>query len=192
MQKYIVETIKTKKVFLVRKDGMRIAFKSLEALSYWLSKKVSSKRAVNPFGCLGIGQQFVVDAGQDYFGNKITYYYEWVIEDASGNRIPPGDVPKSKKAIKRERYVRKWREKAFIFRSGPVSNTGGARGRRVSDYMRYPQTHAILKECYKPLEEFEPNIRSSRSRKYIPTSWDDIPRSCQRSWKKHRKTQWKE
>jgi len=33
--------------------------------------------------------------------------------------------------------------------------------------------------------------RPRRGKKYLPTAWDDCIRRPQRSWKKHRKTQYK-
>jgi len=41
-------------------------------------------------------------------------------------------------------------------------------------------------------EEFAPKVRLARQGKVLPNPWDDIKRYNQKSWKKHRKHQWKE
>ncbi len=48
--------------------------------------------------------------------------------------------------------------------------------------IRYPKTQQERRE--------DPNPRVKRG-KNLPTSYDDLDRGTQRSWKKHRKTQYK-
>lgn len=41
------------------------------------------------------------------------------------------------------------------------------------------------------VDDIEPKVRAKRNHKNLPDSWDDIPPGRTRSWKKHRKTQYK-
>jgi hypothetical protein len=40
-------------------------------------------------------------------------------------------------------------------------------------------------------EEGEPPPRAARGPKHLVTAWDDIPRGFDRTWKRHRRAQWK-
>lgn len=72
----------------------------------------------------------------------------------------------------------------------------GRRG-RFSNYYRYPKTLQEIREnIYFEEDEYTKhyNIKFRRRRSYIPTAWDDRARKDirDRSWKKHRKHQWKD
>ena len=58
----------------------------------------------------------------------------------------------------------------------------------MKNHLRHPKTTQEIKwnEAH---EKQEVKVRKKRMR--LPTAWDDIWRKSQRSWKKHRKTQWK-
>lgn len=73
---------------------------------------------------------------------------------------------------------------------GPVPRTGRPRNYRQ---FRRPGTHTIRRDTPHFSEEGEPKVRGKRSAAGIPTAWDDRSRSDieDRSWKRHRKTQWK-
>jgi len=61
-----------------------------------------------------------------------------------------------------------------------------------SSYHRSPkseQEKAVAAVADK--DEEEPKVRAKRNAKNLPDSWDDIPPGRTRSWKKHRKTQYK-
>ena len=64
------------------------------------------------------------------------------------------------------------------FRNGPVPGTGH-NGWKFKNYYRRPATTRELRDICNP--ENKDYIRNKR--KYIPTSWDDIPRGHSRSWK---------
>lgn len=62
--------------------------------------------------------------------------------------------------------------------------------RRTWIWLRHPRTKQ--ENSYnqtEKTEEYSGKIR--KSRKNLPTAWDDLPIRLQRSWKKHRKTQYK-
>lgn len=76
--------------------------------------------------------------------------------------------------------------------SGPVP---GIHRRRYGGHYRVPATFSERREnVFVDLEAGEPPVRSARSWKNLPSSWDDLTRSDHntRSWKKHRKHQWKD
>jgi len=68
------------------------------------------------------------------------------------------------------------------FRKYPVPNTG--RKLPLRKWLRYPSTQSERKSD--PAYQ-----RAKRNYTNLPTAWDDNFRRPQRSWKKHRKTQWK-
>lgn len=47
------------------------------------------------------------------------------------------------------------------------------------------------RRCLLKIDEYVVKLRPSRNYSNLPNSWDDINRCCMRSWKKHRKTQYK-
>jgi hypothetical protein len=52
------------------------------------------------------------------------------------------------------------------------------------DHLRNPRTTQELRENSE-------HARSKRKKPYLPTAYDDIHRTCERSWKKYRRTQWR-
>ena len=64
-----------------------------------------------------------------------------------------------------------------------------------SVYLRNPRTFNEARLFYQTtFNEFgiEISVRSKRTPKYLPNSWDDVKRNYnQRNWKGFRKTQWK-
>ena len=62
------------------------------------------------------------------------------------------------------------------FRGGPVPMTGR---RSHGSYYRSPKTFAEIRENANP--EYKEFVRKKRL--YLPTTWDDIPKSYSRSWK---------
>lgn len=102
-------------------------------------------------------------------------------------------LSKVKEAI--ERYERSrpllWRPNySYKFRDGPVPGTGKI---GTYEYFRSIKTHQERRNavaCEKdPMGRSL--VRGGRSGANVPTSWEDIGRNITRSWKKHRKTQWK-
>lgn len=74
-----------------------------------------------------------------------------------------------------------WRRNPRWNGEGPVPGTGRRiRGRK---YFRYPVTQRDRRENCRPLEVDEPRVRAARNHHYLPSSWDDIYRRTERSWK---------
>lgn len=73
------------------------------------------------------------------------------------------------------------RRKQYKFRDTPVPGTG-----------RKWRYHGERKPKTKQERSQEVPTRAKRNSTNLPTSWDDIYSENQRSWKKFRKTQWKE
>lgn len=88
-----------------------------------------------------------------------------------------------------QRWRRHPAQRPSDYRRGPVPGTGVHHGYR---WLRHPRTQALLREAwYTPEDHDEPRVRARlRSR---PTAWDDQSRQDgkDRSWKRHRRTQWK-
>lgn len=80
----------------------------------------------------------------------------------------------------------------FKFRNGPVPFTGKLRG--FGDWWRFPKTTQENNENYNASVDEELkiyNIKIRPKRINLPTQWDDKIRCVQKSWKVHRKTQWR-
>jgi len=58
-------------------------------------------------------------------------------------------------------------------------------------YHRHPKTQQERKKAV-VADEDEPKVRAKRNAKNLPDSWHDMTPEAQRSWKKQRKTQFKE
>lgn len=94
----------------------------------------------------------------------------------------------------KNRNASKWtshfaRRYDFVHRETPVPYTGGKRGHFRSWY-KTPKTTQEKRWSIAHREY----VRGKRSKSYLPDSWDDRPRSdirIQKSWKRFRKTQWK-
>ena len=85
----------------------------------------------------------------------------------------------------RLRFKRKQRESAR-YREDPVPGTGKMRGGCFNRKMRGTQ-----EKRWNIAHQDLVHIRGRRKPCNLPDSWEDIARDEQRSWKKHRKTQWK-
>lgn len=72
----------------------------------------------------------------------------------------------------------------------PIAGTG--RGRyRGRHWKHIAHTQAERRaSCALEWEEGEVHIRARRNAVHLPSSWDESPRVIERSWKRHRKTQW--
>jgi len=60
-----------------------------------------------------------------------------------------------------------------------------------SGFMRYPRTTQERRANSRGMRH-EYKIRARRNQKNLVEAWDDIWERSQRSWKKHRRTQYKE
>jgi hypothetical protein len=79
----------------------------------------------------------------------------------------------------------------FIFRQTPVAFTGK---RKPYCHFRYPKTQQDRRQAFglaADAGELPVQLEKLRYRKGLPTAYDDLGRTFQRSWKEHRKTQWK-
>jgi len=97
---------------------------------------------------------------------------------------------------KAPRWMRpRWsRRRDFVFRRGPVEGIRCYRG--GGGWQRAIRTHAEIREneaLYFDADAKEVGIEPRGHRRNLRTSWDDPGRSDHdvRSWKKHRKTQWR-
>lgn len=95
-----------------------------------------------------------------------------------------------------ERMERYWARCAgpYKFRNGPVS---GIRSHRRWGGDRHPRTlqeRRETKALHKDEDLADLKIKIRVRREKLPTSWDDIPRGdySHRTWKRHRKTQYKQ
>jgi len=92
---------------------------------------------------------------------------------------------KHQKKVTRFRFYWRSDTDTYIFRHDPVPHihkcgNGG--------WYRHPKTFNEMKQSF----GFDKNyIRGKRKKHNLPDSWDDVHRTRTKSWKKHRKTQYK-
>lgn len=174
-------------VHLLGQDGRRYDFSSLLALSHWLASRISRRRGAYRHWDLSIGPAFRVRVDRDWLGQPYYREYDFILRDAQGNPLEPWIIPAPAWA---EKWKRGQRGPVPVWRRGPVPRTG-YKGGSHTDTLRYPRTQAARKAGQAPVDDNEPIVRRARSPVALPTAWDDAPRGCQRSWKAHRRTQWK-
>lgn len=79
----------------------------------------------------------------------------------------------------------------YMFRHGPVPGIRNGKG-SGRGWLRHPKTTAERRAAAGQEADRNPSlVRSRRNHRVLINSWDDIPRSAERSWKRHRKTQWR-
>ncbi|CAH1691745.1 conserved hypothetical protein [Hyphomicrobiales bacterium] len=82
-----------------------------------------------------------------------------------------------------------WRSNAPMpaFRSGPVPFTGRRGGYAWNRPVRTTQERRYLAG----VKVDGDGARERAARRSIPSDYDDVTRHCERSWKRHRRTQWR-
>lgn len=89
-------------------------------------------------------------------------------------------------------YIPKWRPfRVFKFRNGPVPYTRGHCGRASLRHPKTTQERRWAVAHDDELKEYNLTVRPRRNYTNLITAWDDKWPIVQKSWKKHRKTQWK-
>lgn len=122
--------------------------------------------------------------------------WTWRLLDDAG-RIVYADVIKQE--IEKTWKVKYRKEKGHKFRNGPVPHTGH---KSWGGYYRSIHTTAEIRAnftlCDTGFAEDEDDdyiidsmVAKSGKARHLPTAWDDIVKVNERSWKRHRKTQWK-
>jgi len=121
-------------------------------------------------------------------------YSDFVLRNEYGENLTI--IEFAELAIKQRK---EWDDRRYIRRSldtwngeGPVPGTG--KFRSYGSFWRHPKTFAALRTAAEFLDENEVPVRAKRTAGHIPTTRDDRVRSDYRikSWKKYRKTQYKE
>ncbi len=61
-------------------------------------------------------------------------------------------------------------------------------------FWRHPKTFNEMRQYYATIDNdlgIKIKVRGKRKPNLLPNTWDEINRTLERSWKKHRKTQYK-
>ena len=134
-----------------------------------------------------------------YYSPRRAYY----VVDGCGDLLDPKIVLEYAAIYEANRPLNKWTKKSLVaekiarknFRCGPVPNTGkkahGSWLRPIKTAQEIRENDGLLYDEDAIENDVKP--RSRRGRHNLPTSWDDRCRGDYRvrSWKKHRKHQWK-
>lgn len=185
------------KIHLIRHDGVRWVYDSLLECAQALRESFGYSWT----NVVGVKYR---QANRDENGDwhwPLTLKYEFICRDEAGGVITSDDLyaawcevrPLSKWI--RSRYARaEFSERHF--RTLPVPHTRCYRGGGYS-FSRRPKTlqeRAQAEAHDEELREYGIRVRPRRNKANLPNSWDDVGRTDwdDRSWKRHRKTQWKE
>lgn len=135
-----------------------------------------------------------------------TYYApgrEYLFIDGCGDPVDPAAVMNAASVVLKARKVGKWELRARFdrkavagkFRTIAIPGTGRRGG---GSWFRAIRTNQEIRENDGLLYDEDAlehgvKVRGRRKRHNLPNSWDDISRSygTNKSWKEHRKSQWK-
>lgn len=120
-------------------------------------------------------------------------YYQFIVRSELGDVITVKDLQKA-------RTLPKWRwisrketvERHGEFRRSPVPFTGKRSWGGVRRISTTPERRTAVAHSDKEMKEHGVKVRAKRNKSNLPNTWDDYWRHNMRSWKKHRKHQWKQ
>ncbi|HCW06988.1 MAG TPA: hypothetical protein DGG95_06450 [Cytophagales bacterium] len=141
--------------------------------------------------CNRIGVVFRVDK-YDFEERKYIYTADFVAMQ-KGIVLDPTKIREDLKefnyATGRQKHKAWWyrSNKIYTYRGGPVPYIGKRSG---GGYYRHMKTTQERRWSFAAKVDGVP-WRARRNARNLPNPWDDICRTVTKSWKKHRKTQWK-
>lgn len=201
------------RVYLVHIDGYRWEFNNVTDAALWIFDKSNTLfRLCNIRNIIGIDFRvhrsvissrdplYLYRANCEYSFSSY-FYFSYIIRDEFNNKIGYYDILKLYQEAHppkyRYRYIPRINYKTENdFRINPVPYTGN-RPKRYKYYRKLKTTNekkaAIYHEMDEDIKYHNVKIRTQRNSNNLPNSWDDYKRSDfrDRSWKRHRKHQWK-
>lgn len=176
-------------ITLFSRDGEVTVFRSLKAAYKELGRRWISENVGAHFRVFdGIDRRLDERRGIWVYGPRYVEH-KFIMRDDFGDVVTLANFDA---AIQRKRYRYRW---SYLLEDwngeGPVP---GVHRWRKGHYWRRPQTMMERRQAGLVLkEEGEVPPRPSRRDNYLPNAWDDLPISSRyvKSWKRHRKTQWK-
>jgi len=168
---------------LIRRDGQTTEFGDLTALAC----AVRESR-------IEISKYHVIE--HEIIGGVYhkTIYNEWIVRDSFGQIVPKEAVWEAA-PYRVTGYRRQYRSRLEQAQNAaalglPIPYTGKRRG--YSNYLRFMRTLGTNRaRAGAMVDDRGAEIRPKGVISPRPTCWDDVPRTHTRSWKAHRKTQWK-
>ena len=116
----------------------------------------------------------------------------YIVRDEFGSVFSAGElIHAQEKRIRENPGYSRWRVDLshHVYRQNPVPHTG-KNSWSFGHYYRRPKTTQEMRWAI----AHEKYVRGRRSKRHLPSSWDDVPRSDireRKNWKRNRKTQWK-
>ena len=188
------------KVYLIHRDGRRWEYKNIEIAA----NDLFNRRFLGYYRIDPVGTHFNEVKYYDYIPENEPYKiitYDYIVRDELGTIITCNELRSIRdKSRPVSRWSRRYISQTTVtkkhFRNSPIPYTGKRGGWKVYRTMHTTPEHRENDFLNYDEDALEYNIKARPSRrKYaLPTSWDDSVRSdynC-KSWKKHRKHQWKE
>lgn len=125
----------------------------------------------------------------DVFGDPIYQTFDYVLRDEHGQALTAADFWPLTGG---DRRIVPWVNPRYLCWNGEGPVPGTAKRSGGYRYFRRIHTYPSRRDAWHCADEGEPAVRAARNAANLPTNYDDIQRGRQRSWKEHRKTQWKE
>ena len=194
-QKFYVVEKKESHVFLYTRENRIIVYDSYEEFLSYLNMDIIL-RIGKSFDSVALYQYRYFKEFLNPFNRKPILIDEkstlYVVEK-DGVTLDPENIKNdfrkynlNKRKNRNKKYIKK-----FIYRKTPVPDTG--KRHWYKSYFRHMRTTQERRWSFLGENEDYPiKLRTKRSFKYIPNSWDDIVKERHKNWKKYRKHQYKE
>ena len=169
-------------------------WKDVSGKCYWISNAIGCRiEEYESLDKLLLSKKYYINRVVDYLTHitGLVDEYRYIIKDCNGLIIPKWRIIEygnQLNLLERADWRINWYKPykhTRDYRKNPVPRTG----KKSWNYYRKIKTFQERKESIYSKEY----IRAKRNYTNLPNSWDDITRKDfkDRSWKRHRKTQWK-
>lgn len=190
-----ITPILSQKIYLIENTGSRWEYQNLTHAADELFRLGIYGPSYNDGGHIG---SYHVEKHGRYSWIKDLYEsynvsFQFVVRTGLGDVITISDLcearmPHKWKWISRRELVKKHSQ----FRKTPVPFTG----RRSWNYLRQlntmPERRLAEAHANQEMKNYGVKVRAKRNKANLPNSWDNYWRHNTKSWKKHRKHQWKQ
>ena len=177
------------KIRVISKDGSETVYKNLEEFLKHNSLHFIRSHVVTTFKEFPVNFRPRIYLLRQEDRELLDLY---IVRDEFGSVFSAGElIHAQEKRIRENPGYSRWRVDLshHVYRQNPVPHTG-KNSWSFGHYYRRPKTTQEMRWAI----AHEKYVRGRRSKRHLPSSWDDVPRSDireRKNWKRNRKTQWK-